>query len=483
LDGGPLIDDSGNMVGLVVRRGQAALEPLALRRILAGEASQAGTPDADLVAARGTGSAAILTKASIFDMQGLTGPGAAPIEAGLPAVVGGVDWVNGGGGLPSFTPSNIPTPPSAPVYSSDDPGSSSSDVSSYDSPADDSSSDSSSSSDDSASSYSPSDSANYQCHAGAPCAWPYEIIGGLVKVLFKGTKLALKGAKALGHKIAEASKRKPKPVVVKPPEPQEPAKPPEPKITGLTLTVVPPNAKLGDTVELVASLQFQGDYKHKDKIPVTLNAPGERAAFAGGLKSITVPTDLNGVASARLTIRRLTKDSAQDAFSALDAEARGEGDSIVESADDPGAEATSDTSNLPESAAQSAAGGAVRSVANLAFDSLDQEAGEPPASKQKLSEVQSGTPISTANGVFLPGVAVWTIPVAQVKGFTAKAEVKKAKESDCLPCPNPPPPVIHKVPPHKRHYPCPGDHEHYFEYHQSPPPKCICRLVKMTRCL
>jgi hypothetical protein len=52
LDGGPLIDDSGNMVGLVVRRGQAALEPLALRRILAGEASLAGARDAVLLAAR-----------------------------------------------------------------------------------------------------------------------------------------------------------------------------------------------------------------------------------------------------------------------------------------------------------------------------------------------------------------------------------------------------------------------------------------------
>ena len=53
----------------------------------------------------------------------------------------------------------------------------------------------------------------------------------------------------------------------------------------------------------------------------------------------------------------------------------------------------------------------------------------------------------------------------------------------CDPCPEPPPPVIHRVPPSRPHGECPGDHEHYFEYHQGPPPECICRLVKETRCL
>ena len=64
-----------------------------------------------------------------------------------------------------------------------------------------------------------------------------------------------------------------------------------------------------------------------------------------------------------------------------------------------------------------------------------------------------------------------------------KVAEKAEGEKKCSPCPEPPPPIIHQVPPHKPHYPCPGDHEHYFEYHQAPWPKCTCRLVKKTRCL
>jgi hypothetical protein len=420
LAGGPMIDDSGEMVGLVLQGGQAALEPLALRRILDGEASQAGTPDAHLAAARGTGSAAILTKASIFDQQGLTGPGAAPIEAGLPDVAGGVDWVNGGGGLPSFTPSNIPTPPSAPAYSPDDSGSSSSDVSSYDSPSDDSSSDSSSSSGDSGSSYSPSDNANYQCHAGAPCAWPYEIIGGLVKVLFKGSKLALKGAKALGHKIAEASKRKPKPVVVKPPEP---------KITGLTLSASPDHAKPGDTVELKAALQFQGDYKRKAGIAVTLTATGERASFVGGLKSLSLLTDNAGEATAPLTIRQLTRDSAKGAFSALDAEARGKSDLSDAAPKAPVAAAPPGASKSPEASAQTAARTAVKNAADRAFGDLDSEAAEPrdapppQPSDASPEPIRTGAPISVSAAV--PESGAITID-AESSGYSASARIETA---------------------------------------------------------
>lgn len=50
----------------------------------------------------------------------------------------------------------------------------------------------------------------------------------------------------------------------------------------------------------------------------------------------------------------------------------------------------------------------------------------------------------------------------------------------CDPCPEPPAPEVHHG---HTHGPCTAGHEHYFEYHQSPPPDCICRLVKRTRCL
>lgn len=52
-------------------------------------------------------------------------------------------------------------------------------------------------------------------------------------------------------------------------------------------------------------------------------------------------------------------------------------------------------------------------------------------------------------------------------------------EQGCCPdCGEPPPPRIDRVPPGRPHYPCPGDHWSYFEYHQAPFPDCACRLVQ-----
>jgi hypothetical protein len=38
----------------------------------------------------------------------------------------------------------------------------------------------------------------------------------------------------------------------------------------------------------------------------------------------------------------------------------------------------------------------------------------------------------------------------------------------CPPCPTPPGPDIDRVPPSAPHFPCPGDHWHYYEYNQNP---------------
>jgi RHS repeat-associated protein len=43
-----------------------------------------------------------------------------------------------------------------------------------------------------------------------------------------------------------------------------------------------------------------------------------------------------------------------------------------------------------------------------------------------------------------------------------------ARARPCPPCPNPPPPEIDRVPPSRPHFPCPGDHWHYYEYNQNP---------------
>jgi RHS repeat-associated protein len=47
----------------------------------------------------------------------------------------------------------------------------------------------------------------------------------------------------------------------------------------------------------------------------------------------------------------------------------------------------------------------------------------------------------------------------------------------CPPCPAPPPPQIHRVPPSTPHFPCPGDHWHYFVYNQNPV-TCQCYLQR-----
>jgi RHS repeat-associated protein len=45
----------------------------------------------------------------------------------------------------------------------------------------------------------------------------------------------------------------------------------------------------------------------------------------------------------------------------------------------------------------------------------------------------------------------------------------------CPPCPAPPPPRIDRVPPSRPHWPCPGDHWHYYVYNQNPV-TCQCFL-------
>lgn len=49
----------------------------------------------------------------------------------------------------------------------------------------------------------------------------------------------------------------------------------------------------------------------------------------------------------------------------------------------------------------------------------------------------------------------------------------RAKE--CDPCPPPPPPRVDRVPPSRPHFPCAGDHWHYYVYNQNPT-TCECFL-------
>lgn len=52
-------------------------------------------------------------------------------------------------------------------------------------------------------------------------------------------------------------------------------------------------------------------------------------------------------------------------------------------------------------------------------------------------------------------------------GLVAAISASTARRA-CPPCPRPPAPEVDRVPPSAPHFPCPGDHWHYFEYNQNP---------------
>src|ERR1039457_293514 len=54
----------------------------------------------------------------------------------------------------------------------------------------------------------------------------------------------------------------------------------------------------------------------------------------------------------------------------------------------------------------------------------------------------------------------------------------QTKDCSQSPCPAPPPPRIDRVPPSTPHFPCTGDHAHFFRYNQNPV-TCQCFLQKI----
>ena len=65
------------------------------------------------------------------------------------------------------------------------------------------------------------------------------------------------------------------------------------------------------------------------------------------------------------------------------------------------------------------------------------------------------------------------------------AECTKPCPPCSSPCPDPPPPRTDRVPPSRPHYPCPGDHTHFFNYVQNQDPttcKCFCNIKEEVIC-
>lgn len=99
-------------------------------------------------------------------------------------------------------------------------------------------------------------------------------------------------------------------------------------------------------------------------------------------------------------------------------------------------------------------------------------------------EVWRGKVQNLKNSVssWLPKVDEWEMVILDFIE-DARSYLANPDAGTCPPCPAPPPSEIHHVPPETPHYPCKGDHEHYFEVHQGPPPECKCRTVRKTKCL
>lgn len=84
----------------------------------------------------------------------------------------------------------------------------------------------------------------------------------------------------------------------------------------------------------------------------------------------------------------------------------------------------------------------------------------------------------------LIGAGIGLIVMGGIAIYAATRSEPTYEEKTCPPCPAPPPNEIDKVPPGRPHHPCPGDHWHYYEYHQNPKTcQCFGPYRKFGGCL
>lgn len=286
--GSPVLNDRGEVAGLMIRRGEdvTTLRAEKLRAFLDGK--PADTSGAEFVASRNSGSASLLTTARPVDEYAWSAPGASAIESGLPTNLGGVSW-EGGGGVGGFGPSGYAGPPSG--YSSGFAPRSSG--------------------------YSDGGSAE---RIGNDLGSALGDAAG--KLMVYGMQKLFQGIYSLFHPQPSRTQD----VVVRhkkaaPPPPPPP--PPEPKITGLALSAIPPDAAPGQQVTLVAQLLFQGDYKQKSNITISFSAGGDKAYFGtqgNKQQSATGQTDAGGRATALLTLEESVALNSENEFNDLDRE-------------------------------------------------------------------------------------------------------------------------------------------------------------------
>ncbi|UPT75518.1 MAG: toxin C-terminal domain-containing protein [Elusimicrobiota bacterium] len=265
LVGGPMLNDAGEVVGLIILTpggAPVALRPETLRRALAG----AVVGPVELPSASHTGTASLLTTARPITGD-LPGAGGEAVEAGLPSSLGGVNW-EGGGGVGNWRPRSSAGPPRS--YSSYSGSSGSS-------------------------SYSSSDSGGAELGRALGQA-----LAPLVEALI------FRGIPALFRGIASLFKSKPKSQstqkmvalseVKKIEQQKEEEKLPDPK---LTLTLLPAEAFVTSTQPLTLTARVSGNRKD-------LKLDGHVVEFrVNGVDvstSATATTDASGVALLTITI-------------------------------------------------------------------------------------------------------------------------------------------------------------------------------------
>ncbi|PIR16662.1 MAG: hypothetical protein COV48_09525, partial [Elusimicrobia bacterium CG11_big_fil_rev_8_21_14_0_20_64_6] len=270
--GSPLLNDSGEVTGLVVlspgEGAPVAVQAEHLRRIVDG--NPAAPKDLEFLAARQTGSASVLTAAA--PMVGELGvPGGAAIEAGLPNTLGGVNW-SGGGGVGNWRPRGSAGRPSG---------------------------------------YSSSGSSSYSSYGSGKSAGTEigEALAPLVEALiFKGIPALFRGIGSLFKSKPSASApskqrdiaQEPKREVEKPKEP--------PKISGIEVSLDRSTALEGEKVTATARVIFTDDSAKKDRISVAFSIdPTAKVVVTDGQKGFTRLTDASGRATITYEINATAK--------------------------------------------------------------------------------------------------------------------------------------------------------------------------------
>lgn len=282
--GGPLLNDSGEVVGLIVLSAgtgtAVAIQTEQLRRVIDG--NQAAAQDLQFLEGRQSGSASLLTGAAPFVGE-LSVPGGGAVEAGLPDSHGGVNW-NGGGGVGNWRPRSSAGPPSG--YRSTSGSSSGS------------------------SSAAATGAAIGQDLGKALAPLVEALIFKGIPALFRGVGVLFKSKPSVSapSQRRETAQQKTR-------EPEKPKEPP--KITGLVINLDRETLLEGERITATASVSFDDSSAKKDGIVIDFSLdPAGMASIADNLPGSIRRTNSAGQATITYEVNSEARDREQP-FDAL----------------------------------------------------------------------------------------------------------------------------------------------------------------------